>query len=165
MTRRVETLAERIARSVSPPTSTGCVEWQGSTMSQGGYGQFKLQGTWWAAHRAAWTVANGPIPDGLFVLHRCENPPCVNPEHLFLGTHIANMHDRNSKGRHPWGTANGHAKLDADRIAAARVLHAAGWTHTQIGDLWSVHNSVISRALSGESYRPDRWSRRAEVSA
>lgn len=60
-----------------------------------GYGAYRNQG----AHRVSWGLMNGPIPAGLFVLHRCDNPPCVRPDHLFLGTHTDNMHDKVAKGR------------------------------------------------------------------
>jgi hypothetical protein len=82
--------------------TNGCVLWTGSR--NGGYGEL------WAAlpgqsnrkvkaHRAAWTVANGQIPPGMQVLHRCDTPPCINPEHLFLGTQADNVRDMDAKGR------------------------------------------------------------------
>src|SRR5678815_3205705 len=90
-----------------------CLEWQGTKHSKRGYG---LDGRK-LAHRAAWERVHGPIPEGMHVLHKCDNPPCVNVRHLFLGTHADNMRDREQKGRanHPYGERSGKAKLtDAD---------------------------------------------------
>lgn len=84
--------------------SGDCWQWTGSrTVSRGvpWYGKTKNRGRTLLAHRVAWEFANGPIPDGLDVLHRCDNPICVNPDHLFLGTHTDNMQDRLAKGRKP----------------------------------------------------------------
>lgn len=79
-----------------------CWEWQASVNSSG-YGWFRFgeKRTPTGAHRVAYVLANGPIPDGLQVLHRCDNPPCVNPTHLFLGTNGDNHADKLAKGRHP----------------------------------------------------------------
>jgi hypothetical protein len=75
----------------------GCWEWQGSRVSNG-YGHINGIGNGYA-HRAAWELTYGPIPDGLQVLHRCDNPPCVRLDHLFIGTTLDNMRDRDAKGR------------------------------------------------------------------
>ena len=77
-----------------------CIEWQGArNEKRGGYGVRRFRGRQWRAHRAAWVEAYGEIPEGMLVLHRCDNPPCVNVEHLFLGTQADNLADMTTKGR------------------------------------------------------------------
>jgi len=77
---------------------SGCMEWTRATNPQG-YGKVRINKQYFATHRLAWVLVNGPIPDGLFVCHRCDNPPCCNVDHLFLGTMKDNMMDMVSKGR------------------------------------------------------------------
>jgi len=81
-------------------TSDTCWEWPGfRNNGKWPYGFFTLDGEQMPAHRAAWILAYGPIPDGIFILHRCDNPPCVRPSHLFAGTPLDNMRDMIAKGR------------------------------------------------------------------
>src|SRR6266567_1582450 len=80
-------------------TST-CWLWTGMKHYKFGYGFFQVGiGDRQLAHRISWKIHNGPIPDGLYVLHKCDTPPCVNPDHLFLGTYYDNMDDMDQKGR------------------------------------------------------------------
>jgi hypothetical protein len=78
--------------------STGCWAWQGNKIP-GDYGVLKIDGKRILAHRLSWQLQNGLIPPGMFVCHKCDNPSCINPDHLFIGTQKDNMEDCKSKGR------------------------------------------------------------------
>lgn len=101
-----------------------CWVWRGTVRSDG-YGTKKIKQKQSLTHRLAWEWANGPIPAGMFVCHRCDNPPCCNPQHLYLGTHIDNMADMVAKRRH-WRHAQTHCRSGHDyntentRISAGR---------------------------------------------
>ncbi len=127
---------------------SGCWEWQGAKRTTG-YGNIKYLGKWYGCHQLAYSLAVGPIPGGLHVLHHCDNPPCCNPEHLFVGTNTDNIKDRMVKDRSnrepvPYekrakGERVGGAKLTEDLVRAVRDRHAeGGMTMREVGDEFGV---------------------------
>ena len=96
-----------------------CWNWTASIRT-GGYGQIAWRGRPIGAHRASWFIHNGPIPEGLDVLHKCDNRRCVRPGHLFLGTNDDNNADREKKGRTAWGEALPQSKLSAQDVKYIR---------------------------------------------
>lgn len=131
-----------------------CWEWQGARMPMG-YGQLSYDRKHTYAHRVAWVLSFGPIPEGMKVLHRCDNPPCVNPSHLFLGTSHDNSLDAASKGRMARGSRHGQAKLTEGQVREIRSLFDAGTSQAELcrrfgisaNPLWSiVHNHTWRHA-------------------
>jgi len=102
-------------------SETGCWEYCGAK-NPGGYGIIRGCPQTYLAHRVAWILDNGPIPQGVCVCHTCDNPSCINPAHLWLGTRADNNRDKEEKGRavyHP-GEKNGGAKLTEEQVYAIR---------------------------------------------
>ena len=99
------------------------------------------------AHRVSWMLAHGPIPQGMFILHRCDNPPCVNPAHLFLGTAMMNVADMEAKGRghRARGEAAGKAKLTEDQVRYLRSPAAADIPNPVLAREFGVSTPVIWR--------------------
>ncbi len=96
---------------VMPEPNSGCWLWIGSA-GKDGYGTINVGANkYWRVHRLSWHENRGEIPKGMHVLHRCDGPTCVNPDHLFLGTDADNTKDKMAKGRHLWGEDNPPAKL------------------------------------------------------
>jgi len=129
-----------------------CWEWN-KTRQPFGYGRVYTSSTHAEmAHRVSWMLFNGPIPDGLFVLHRCDNPPCVRPDHLFLGTIRDNQVDSMNKGRNVRGTMNPRAKLDPDKVRSIRALYASGQTKESIAAMFGVSSPVIRGIVNGTGW-------------
>lgn len=113
-----ERFFRKVERTMRAP---GCWLWTGSKIPQG-YGRVRIDGKALATHRVSWEMHRGPIPKGLHVLHYCDEPACVNPNHLFLGTHTDNMRDMFAKGRcDRKGEAHGSAKLTSSQVREIRA--------------------------------------------
>ena len=122
-----------------------CWLWRGP-VSQRGYGTTRLtsQGKRLLhVHRLMWTLSVGTIPQGLHVLHHCDNRICVNPAHLFLGTNQDNIADKRRKGRGARGTAIGHGKLTEQQVYAIRALQGT-MTQGTIGAMFGVSHALVS---------------------
>ncbi len=148
-------LIERLRKRLRIMPS-GCWEFQGGRIT-GGYGTIRkarADGSWGmiAAHRAMWEIQFGPIPDGLMVLHKCDNPPCCNPAHLFLGTQFENISDMFEKGRgyDRAGEGNPRAKLTWEKVRAIRKDDRA---QGAIAAEHGVSRSLISSIKSGRYWK------------
>jgi predicted XRE-type DNA-binding protein len=136
---------------------SGCWIWTAGRQSSG-YGQFSLKhGHVTGAHRASWLLHRGPVPDGLFVLHRCDNKLCVNPEHLFVGTQAENLADMCRKGRHATdynnGERNSAAKLTAEKVVEIRALYATGGCYQyEIGERFGLSQPQVSAIVRRASW-------------
>ena len=117
----------------------GCWLWSG-TAASGLYGHYLGK----QAHRIAWELTYGPIPNGKKICHHCDNPPCVRPTHLFCGTQKQNSHDAVRKGRLPRGQQNGNSKLTEQQVLEIRQRYAAGEeTQYEIADEFGITQANV----------------------
>ncbi len=168
------TLEERFWSKVTKTHS--CWLWTGAKKIDG-YGQFGVLNKTQQAHRVSWELHYSPIPPGLHVLHRCDNPPCVNPAHLFLGTNADNVKDRIEKGRtatgnhggrvfgdrngartHPEtrarGDRHGCAKLTAREVFEIRQVYAEGSVSRQhLAERFGVSRGTIGHIVTGHTWK------------
>lgn len=133
---RIMTLAQKLDFYSMPEPNSGCALWLGSH-NEKGYGQL-----WWdnknhKAHRLSWRARNGAVPSGMSVLHRCDNPACINPDHLFIGSQKDNLADMARKGRH------GLARLVREDIPVIRRLVAEGRTLVEVAKRYNVTPETI----------------------
>ncbi len=145
----------RFWRKVDKRGPDECWEWTGAKR-QRGYGSFKgpvRNGVRLepgpavlTAHRVSYVLAHGPVPNGLLVLHRCDNPPCCNPAHLWLGTDAENARDKMLKGR------VGLSDIDFDAVRAIRAARASGVRLRVLAAKYGVSMAAISRIAGGVNY-------------
>lgn len=140
-----------------------CWEWQAS-LWKSGYGRFFVPGRTKGtnrvyAHRVAYELHYGEIPNGMLVLHNCDNRLCCNPHHLRLGTHADNAADRDMRGRtaDQSGAKNGNSKLDAEQVLQIRTLAAGGMTQMKIAARFDVKQPQVSRLVRGTSWPDGPW--------
>jgi hypothetical protein len=126
-----------------------CSVWTGST-NPGGYGVFSIGHHHYLVHRLVYSWTYGPIPDGLAICHRCDNPPCVRDEHLFPGTLADNNADMRMKGRNsaPRGERSPSAKLTEESVRAIRDAHAAGALFYELAQVYGVSAPTISAVVN-----------------
>lgn len=161
---------DRLRSKAEPIPFCGCVIFTGAHTPKG-YGVIYHNGRQRYAHRVMYELTRGPVPEGKFVLHRCDVPSCINPDHLFIGTAMDNSRDMVKKGRASkyWlgkaspsrgkridalsGDGNGMAKLSRSNVAAIRADLSQGLPQTYVAKKYGVHQSHISRI-----YRRESWS-------
>ena len=124
----------------------GCWEWNGAT--QGSYGCFTFMRKTTRAHRASWILHNGPIADDMHVLHKCDNPSCSNPDHLFLGSHKDNMRDMRSKGLHKQ-----YSKLTLEQVKDIKSFLLGGEKVDAISKRYGVGFSTINDIKDGRTWK------------
>lgn len=155
---QVRPLAVRMAELVDKRGPDDCWNFKGNTPGFG-HGMITVhegrrQSRVVRAHRVAWELAYGPIPKGMCVCHRCDNPACCNPAHLFLGTVGDNNRDRHAKGRTvlPRGEHHGNAKITADDVREMRRRWAAGESFSALGRAFGVDYSNVSLIVKRKAW-------------
>ena len=133
---------------------SACWIWKGA-VDKNGYGLFRVQGKTTRVARFLWQVNNDRrLTSDEHVLHSCDNPCCVNPEHLHLGSHAQNMADMAAKGRanRPIGAANGRARLTPEQVLSIRAEAAAGVTQGVLSTRYGVSRGAIYHVLAGRTW-------------
>lgn len=141
---------DRFWEKINKKDSESCWEWTAGKY-RGGYGHFRklVDGKWkmYKSHRFSYELHKGKIDKGLLVCHSCDNPSCVNPNHLFLGTAKQNMADYIKKGRNRFGKVEGYRHLSKEIADAIRADYEAGMSYKQLMAKYETSKSQISRVI------------------
>ena len=170
----MKTLAERFIEKTIPVPFSGCWIWMGALSSKG-YGSIRISKKTYIASRVSFVIYKGTIPNGLCILHSCDIPSCVNPDHLRLGTHFENIQDMISKKRDVWsnfskknnlkilfskmrkgknlGSNNSNAKFSEENILKIRSLRKEGINQTQIAKMFCTTQNRISEIVNRKTWR------------
>ncbi len=140
-------LLERMDRMYTCNLETGCWDWM-AWRDRKGYGGINISGRCRSAHRSYYEAKVGTIPDGKFLCHHCDNPGCVNPTHMFIGTNLDNVRDMHKKGR---------GAVQVPRLSSGDVKtikrDASGLTQAQLAVRYGVSSTIISRVLNNKYRR------------
>jgi hypothetical protein len=137
---------------------TRCWVWKGGFFVGTRYGQLRVGNKTVRAHRFSYELHKGEIPKGFFVCHKCDNPACVNPKHLFLGTAQDNSTDMIRKGRQCKGETHGQAKLTKEKVEAIKRLYV--WRSPELGTFglakrFGISQSVVSKIVLNKTWKAD----------
>jgi HNH endonuclease len=135
------------------PLETPCWIWQGAPDTSDGYGHIRWNGTDYLAHRASWIFHVAPISDDLHVLHHCDTPLCVNPDHLWRGTDADNVDDMWAKGRENPAKRTGNAVLNEVGVALIRYFIECGWSPTELARRYQIGRRTIRNIRSWETWK------------
>ena len=149
-----ETLPKRFASKCGEPDVNGCIPWIATRTAKGygilHYGKSEIGILKTTAHRIAWVIARGDLAPSVLVLHRCDNPSCVNADHMFLGSQQENMDDMMSKGRHSWRNGQPWQKLNVHDVERIREMRKAGHTQQAVADQLGISRPLISMIEHGK---------------
>lgn len=152
-------ILQRFWDKVDIKTENECWNWKASTRghSTHDYGRFYFRKTRIQSHRVAWIISFGEIPIGLKVCHKCDNPKCVNPNHLFLGTQEDNMKDCKKKGRTgqnlTCGTTRYNAKVNDQKVKIIRAMFDNGYTNKGLSKMFEIAPSTICDIVKRRTWR------------
>ncbi len=136
---------ERFWNKVDKQGPDDCWEWQGYCLK--GHGRLQYDDCVQYAHRVSWQLNIGPIPDGKCVLHKCNNRPCVNPDHLYIGDYRDNAIDRSRAGTNP------KMKMNEGDVRLLRDLYSDGWHYKPLMWLFDLAESSVHRIISRTTYK------------
>lgn len=131
----------------------GCWIWVGALKNKFGHGAFKVgprKSKVEFAHRMSWQLVNGEIPDGMCVCHECDNPSCVNPDHLFIGTSADNTRDKVEKGRHVFGSAVHNANIDE---SIAKQIKSAFLPTKVLAEMFGISRQSAADIVYGRTWK------------
>lgn len=143
---------------------SGCCHLWTRYKTHNGYGRITIRGKKMRTHRLAWEYENGEIPEGMYVLHKCDNPACVNAEHLFLGSHQDNMEDMRRKGRGKQGGGfeggenNPRTIINWGKVYEIRKMYQKGskeFGSAGLSEKFGISKSQIKRIVNGERWREE----------
>ncbi len=154
MRKEIDRFMEKVVKH--PEENGGCWEWIAATY-RGGYGHFrrKVEGNWKMvkAHRYSYELFKGPLEKSLFVCHKCDNPSCVNPEHLFLGTAKENSDDKLKKGRFRGGRNPNHKWLTQEVVDAIREDYKKGLSQIELVRKYGHNRSQVCRVVNHQTWK------------
>lgn len=148
-------MKEKLDAKISPVPFSGCHLFVGKSLQKEGYGLIKQEGIVKLAHRISYELNVGPIPEGMIVCHKCDVPPCVNPDHLFIGTKKDNSDDmiRKNRAYHPSGAKAPNARLSAEQVDKIRNHKSPDISYKEIAKSLGVNVSTVHRIAAYKTWK------------